>query len=241
MSLANLRNRQIAAAQDRLLRRFVFDRRYAQEMSRRPLHAGIGEWLAPGNDAHVLELGCGPGKYVAMLSALGFRVTGVDPLEFPTWRLLREHLQATLEPNVHAEHLPFPDNHFDHAVCLGALLYFREPQQALLEMRRVVKPGGRVVVRTVNRDNLYTRRTSRRLDPASRNLYTLAELDALLRGCGFRVCRTFAYGFWPPLCTDLWWYLVSVWMSDGMLDFLSRLLRPEHRINNTVFAVCAKP
>ena len=81
---------------------------------------------------------------------------------------LRQETSAELIESVFAEHLPFPDQYFDHAVCLGALLYFKDPRQALLEMRRVLKPGGRVVLRTVNKENLYTLWTRRKLDPASK-------------------------------------------------------------------------
>lgn len=241
MMLAELRNRQIVTAQDNLLRRLVLDKEFAQEMARHPLHASIGEWLPAGKGERVLEMGCGPGKYVAMLSALGYQVTGVDPLEFPTWGILREKTSAELVEKVFAETLPFPDDSFDHAVCLGALLYFDDPEQALREMRRVVRPSGKIVVRTVNRNNLYTRCTGKKLDPASKQLYTLAELTDLLEGCGFRVCKAFAYGFWPPFLTDFWWYLVSVWFSVDVQNYLSSKLRPEYRVNNTVFAWSPKP
>lgn len=45
-----------------------------------------------------------------------------------------------------AEALPFPDNTFDNMFSLGALNHVNNPGQALLEMARVVKPDGMVVV-----------------------------------------------------------------------------------------------
>lgn len=234
-------NRQISAAQSRQLSRYTFDAAYTRAMAAHPSNACMSDWLPGGTGEKLLELGCGPGKYVAMLSTLGYRVTGVDPLEFPTWKVLREGTSAELLPGIRAERLPFPDASFDHAVCLGALLYFDDPERALRELRRVVKPGGKVIIRSVNRDNLYTRRTGRKLDPASKQLYTLAELTELIDRCGFRAVRAFAHGFWPPFWTDFWWYLVSVWLSVDAQNYLSSKLRPEYRVNNVVFAFCDQP
>jgi SAM-dependent methyltransferase len=45
-----------------------------------------------------------------------------------------------------AECLPFSAGSFDAAVSLFGLLHFPRPEQALLEMKRVVRPGGRVVI-----------------------------------------------------------------------------------------------
>ena len=233
-------NRQIAASQDKVLRRLVFDRAYAQAMAAHPSNACISDWLPGGTGETLLELGCGPGKYVALLSTLGYKVTGVDPCEFPTWELLRKEKSALLVKDIKAENLPFPDSSFDHAVCLGALLYFDQPGQALGQARRVLKPGGRFIVRTVNRTNLYTMQTGRKLDPASKNLYTLDELASLIEQCGFEVTRKFSYGFWPPRFTDFWWYLTCVFLPLGVQHKLSSWLKPEHRVNNIVFARSTK-
>ncbi|HET6469116.1 MAG TPA: class I SAM-dependent methyltransferase [Geminicoccaceae bacterium] len=43
-----------------------------------------------------------------------------------------------------AEELPFPDQSFDAAVCALGLMYVPEPVAALREMRRLLRPGGRV-------------------------------------------------------------------------------------------------
>lgn len=231
MNFSHLRNHQIMTAQNRLLLRFLHDRAFAETSSRMPLHARIGEWLPRGRGIKVLELGCGPGKYVAMLTSLGYQVTGVDPIPFPSWVSIREKTDAELIDGVAAESLPFPNDSFDHAVCLGALLYFTDPVRALEELRRVVRPGGRVVVRTVNRFNLFTLSTGRRLDPASRQLFGREELEQLLDSNGFRVEESFCYGFWPPIASGFWWYLASVWLPQWLQNALSYCISPTHRVN----------
>ena len=78
-------------------------------------------------------------QYVAMLSNLGFRVVGVDPIDFPSWRLLEVNPEVELHSEIFVERL-LEDASLDHAVC-RALLYFDLPEKALQELNRVVKPG----------------------------------------------------------------------------------------------------
>ena len=64
----------------------------------------------------------------------------------------------------------------------------------------------------------------------------MAELEALLSKAGFNVERKFSYGYWPPVLTNFWWYLVCVWLPIGLQDVLSKYTRPQYRVNNVVFA-----
>jgi len=174
---------------------------------------------------------------VALLSTLGFEVVGVDPHRFPEWDEIASGRNVTFMDGVFAEALPFGDASFDHVYCGGALLYFRDPAQALREMRRVIKPGGRLVVRTVNRNNPFTCRTGRPLDPASSHLHVMSELKQLIEGSGFAVSKAFAHGYVPPYCPNLWWYLASVWLPLSVQTWLSDRLPDDRRSGLSVFAV----
>lgn len=235
--IPNFMFRQLVSSQQTLLEKFMLDEKFALEMAKHPSHAKLSEWLGSGDCKKVLELGCGPGKYVAMLSSLGFRVVGVDPIDFPSWRLIQDNHEVELHSDVFAERLPFDDASFDHALCLGALLYFDSPQKALRELNRVVKPGGKLILRTVNKENFYTKMTGKKLDPASHHLYSMNELVSLIDASNFSVEHSFSYGFWPPFFTDLWWYLVCVWLPLRLQDVLSDMIDPQRRVNNIVFAV----
>ena len=228
--------RQIVVAHDRFLEQTLTDPQFVQRIAAHVQHARLSAILPSTPGATVLELGCGPGKYVAILDRLGFDVTGVDPVTFPSWEILRRQTRARLLDGVRAEQLPFADGTFDHVVCLGTLLYVDDPGLALTEMARVIRPGGRLVVRTVNRTNLYSRRTGQVIDPASKNLYSLDELAAAVERHGFTVDERFSYGFLPPVFKNFWWYLVSVWLPLSVQDRLSDLLAPSRRWNNTVVA-----
>ena len=138
--------------------------------------------------------------------------------------------------NVYAERLPFADDTFDHVLCAGALLYFSDAVRAMSEIRRTLRPGGHLVLRTVSRGNLYTRFTGKKLDPASHNLYSMAQLQELVHTAGLTVERSFAYGFWPPFAPDWWFYLQTVWLPEAVQIAAGRILPSSMRINNVVFA-----
>ena len=229
---APARTRAIGLAQEALNRSLSEDREFARRELLLPHHARLGEWIDGTIGRRVLELGCGSGRYVGMLACLGFEVNGVDPFDFPSWDRLRRFQNVKLRTGVRAEHLPFEDGSFDYVCCLGALLYFDDPEKALSEMHRVLKPGGRAVLRSVNRTNLYTRRTGRSLDPVAKNLYSLDEMLALTVAAGFEPVEAFQFGYYPSRFKDLYWYLANVRFSRATELRLSERLAPVSRINN---------
>ena len=110
-------------------------------LEREPLGAG----------ARVLDVACGTGEISGRLARAwpGTEITGIDVHE-PHLALARER-HADLEERVRflpgdAYALDFPDDHFDLALCRHLLQAVPEPERILDEMRRVVKPGGRLHV-----------------------------------------------------------------------------------------------
>jgi SAM-dependent methyltransferase len=102
----------------------------------------------------VLDVGCGSGALDRLLAPRlpGGLITATDLNPF----LLREAGALTPEPNIeyrqaNAESLPFPDNSFDAAFTV-TVLEECDADQALRELHRVVKPGGRagVIVRAID-------------------------------------------------------------------------------------------
>ena len=230
------RVRLLQKAHRQEIERYLADPDFARKESKSRRHGAIGDWLDPGLGKRVLEVGCGPGKYVAMLGAMGFDVVGFDPLEFPEWQAIRSALPVDLRSGIAAEELPFEDESFDHVCCFGTLLYLNDPVKSLHEMRRVLKPGGRIAIRTVNRLNNYTRLMGKKLDPVSKNLYSMDELEELLRAIPFQVKRSFAFGYWPSKNTNFYWFLQTVVLPYSVIDRLDRVLRSENRHNNIVHA-----
>lgn len=93
----------------------------------------------------VLDVGCGEGRFCRMLAARGARTVGIDP----TPPLILE--ARRLQPNgVYvegvAEKLPQADASVDLVVSFVALVDIPDFRQAIREMARVLRPGGRCVV-----------------------------------------------------------------------------------------------
>jgi SAM-dependent methyltransferase len=105
--------------------------------------AGVG----PGDQ--VLDIGCGTGNASLAAAARGAAVRAVDPSPGLV-ALARERSDAAgagLQVRVaSAEALPFGDGAFDHVISSFAVIFAPDPDAALREMVRVVRPGGAVTL-----------------------------------------------------------------------------------------------
>jgi SAM-dependent methyltransferase len=236
MKIQDWVNRRINCYQTEEIRRLAQDPAYAEQASRAAFYSEVGCWLDCTREPDVLEIGCGPGRYAAMLGCLGFNVVAADLHEFPSWGIVRRLSSVRLESGIDVAGLPYGDESFDAVTCMGALLYFAEPDRALQEMRRVLRPAGRFIVRTVNANNLYRSTHGRNIDPATSNVYTEQELAAKLAENGFSVDSTSAFGFYPPYFPRAWWFLVNGVLSINHQTALSNLCSRAQRVNVNAYA-----
>jgi arsenite methyltransferase len=151
---------------------------------------------APGE--RVLDVGCGPGFYLPDLAdAVGAdgAVAGVDPARA---MLALAERRCAERPNVElreggATSLPLEDATFDAALSVQVLEYVEDVAAAVAELRRVLRPGGRVVLwdvdwQTVSMRTRDEERHRRVLTAWDRHLVHRslpAELPRLLRAGGF--------------------------------------------------------
>jgi SAM-dependent methyltransferase len=95
----------------------------------------------------ILDAGCGSGPLFAALRDRGAIVTGID-ISAGMLKLARRRLggDADLQVADLGSALPFPDDTFDDAAASLVLHYLEDWGPALAELRRVLKPGGRLIL-----------------------------------------------------------------------------------------------
>jgi sterol 24-C-methyltransferase len=105
----------------------------------------------PAN-SEVLDAGCGMGDVARTMAARhGLKVTGIEILDFNLEEARRRSAASGLENRTHFvwgdyHNLDFPDESFDGAYTMETLVHAANPEKALSEFRRVLKPGGRLVM-----------------------------------------------------------------------------------------------
>ena len=104
----------------------------------------------------VLEVAPGPGYFCIELAKRGeYNITGLDisqtMVQIATKKAAEAGANATFQSGS-ASNIPFPAGTFDFLLCRAAFKNFAKPVDALKEMCRVLKPGGRGVVIDLKRN-----------------------------------------------------------------------------------------
>ncbi|HEX9859946.1 MAG TPA: class I SAM-dependent methyltransferase, partial [Nitrospirota bacterium] len=145
-------------------------------------------WFNSGE--RVLDAGCGTGIYLEELRRIGIKAVGLDRdramLDFaakksPGSMLVEGHLVP----------LPFRSLFFDKVLCVCALEFVPEPEKAVREMVRVLKPGGVLLMGFLNSNSAWAElRLKKAKEPSSVwhgvRFYTLAEITGLAEKCGLK-------------------------------------------------------
>ena len=161
--------------------------------------AYVEELIEPGSK--VLDVGCGTGVVASQLAEEGFEVTGVDPSGG-----MLEYLR-TSDPRVtavqgSATKLPFGDGQFDLTMCVAVMHHIAQPEavhESLVEMTRVTRPGGLVLVWDHNPRNPYWKNLMARVpqDDGSERLVPEAEIVTGLTDGGALLISSTQLGFVP--------------------------------------------
>jgi ubiquinone/menaquinone biosynthesis C-methylase UbiE len=181
----------------------------------RGLAERLGAFRPDGGD--VLEVAPGPGFLATEMARGGkFRVTGLDISKTFVALARKNAAEAGVRAEFregNASDMPFAANSFDLLVCRAAFKNFSQPEKALGEMRRVLRPGGTGVIIDLRRDVPMTE-IKRYVNSVGvsfwnrlaitltcrfmllKRAYTKEELEKMLDGIGFRKAevRTNAIG-----------------------------------------------
>jgi SAM-dependent methyltransferase len=123
----------------------------------------IGRWIEQRRDGdrfnHVpivvggrfLDVGCGSGDMVAAMARLGMESEGVEPSRYAATKATEAGLRVTCGLLHDAA---FPDASFDVVSMFHVLEHIPEPIEVLRECRRILKPGGELVIAVPNFDSL---------------------------------------------------------------------------------------
>lgn len=120
----------------------------------RSLASRLSTEISPGS--RILEVAPGPGYLSIELAKRGqYEVTGLDIsksfVEIARENAAGESVCVDFRRG-NASAMPFEDNAFDFVVCRAAFKNFTQPLDAINEMFRVLKPGGRAMIIDLRRD-----------------------------------------------------------------------------------------
>lgn len=172
--------------------------RYAEldVFSREEFYQPLFDAAAPAARERALDLACGTGLMALMLARVVDDAAGCDV----TAEMLRRAEAAAAAAGVEnisfveaeASRLPFEDASFDLVTSRTAFHHFPEPRQALAEVVRVLKPGGRFVIEDVFGPedpalSAAREEIEKAMDPFHVRAYCIGELKAMLAEAGLIV------------------------------------------------------
>ena len=146
-------------------------------------------------DSALLDVGCGTGYAVRVAAAMmpEGRASGID-----ISAVMLERARTKLEPDIrervefcqaNAANIPYPDATFSHLLCTNSFHHYPDPGRALQEMKRVLVPGGKLVVfenaPELSRYTWMWDRILRLVEKGHVRYYPTNELEGLIARAGF--------------------------------------------------------
>jgi ubiquinone/menaquinone biosynthesis C-methylase UbiE len=126
---------------------------YVEHKARHFIVQTVENKVKLGNGAQILDVGCGPGKWVNLFAGKGFATTGIDSSPWMI-RLAKKKVRNDIRKLVKfyvmsAAKLNLPSNSYDMVNCVTVLQHIfndEDWKRAVHEMVRVTKPSGYVIV-----------------------------------------------------------------------------------------------
>jgi ubiquinone/menaquinone biosynthesis C-methylase UbiE len=185
---ADLAKRRVRAEYDALAPHY--ERRWSGYIA-----ASVEETLKraqPLQGERVLDVGCGTGVLLERLVDRypDSQLTGVDLSPAMVAQARRRLPERVTLDVADAEALPFPDHSFDLVFSVSSFHFWPAPELALADLRRVLRPGGRLVITDWCDEYLACRicdRILRLVNRAHQRIYGRSECATLLTGADFQL------------------------------------------------------
>jgi ubiquinone/menaquinone biosynthesis C-methylase UbiE len=155
-------------------------------------------------DDRYLEIGFGSGIFIKKYASHASWISGIDYSEEMV-KLASEINSDLVESrkaefrNGIASSLPWDDNMFSVAAAIETFFFWPGPEKALKEIRRVLKPGGRLVIEMAyNKDDGLDH--TKHIKKMGLKLLSGKEMEKMLKVCGYsKICIEYYQGLRIPI------------------------------------------
>lgn len=187
----------------------------------KPVRQWIEQWVPPGSGT-CLEIGCYPGRYLAVFGELGYSLSGIDLTShvldrLPEWLVSSGYNLGDFHQEDFFDYCSQTEQRFDVVCSFGFIEHFTDWDYVLELHASLVKPGGLLVVSVPNFRGRFQRWLHELLDHDNLERHNLTamlprEWAALLASQNFQVQFAGCFGrfdFWSDSKLSLWRRVVN--------------------------------
>lgn len=163
---------------------------------------GILKYIKPKEGASLLDIGCATGS---LLHQLSLKHTDLDlhGLDISPKMVAIAQKKLGSKANIvtsSANTLPFKENTFNYVTCATSFHHYSEPQKALDEMYRVLKPNGTLILLDPFRNGLVRKIICKTLDiifiERDTNIFTKEQIKSMFKVSEFKHIEQHTYLFY---------------------------------------------
>ena len=138
--------------------------------------------------AKILDIGCGTGDALLMFKKKGFiHLNGLDLSSVMLAKARRKLGRKVVLKKSNVEKMPFQKDFFDIVISTEAFHHFPNPQKALQEINRIIKPQGRFYLADVNFFLLPVHWLFKKFEPGHVGINNKKQFRELFKQAGFKI------------------------------------------------------
>ena len=158
-------------------------------LGHKPIYENVARLLDLQSDDDLVEIACGNGHFLQKYASHVRSVVGLDLSALGIELANRKHADRVVAGTAEficadASKFPWDDGMFSVATTMGSLPLFRNPRQALKEIHRVLRPGGRAVL-SIEWNAEDAKDHSRQVEKSGYCIWTERQVRSMLEEAGF--------------------------------------------------------